>query len=190
MMNLYAYNGEEPYIFISYSHRDQDLVYPIIAQMQKDGYRVWFDEGICPGTVWDDTIANCIDKCWYFIAFMSKNYLNSGNCMDELEFARDRTRRRVLVYLEEVVLPGGVAMRTNRIQSIFKYRYKSEPEFFRKLYLSEEMQNCSCAWKDGGMGFTARPSQSKVITASNGYAGKIPRQRERRWGVTATGLPT
>lgn len=54
MMKLYSYNGNEPYIFISYAHKDNNTVYPVIARIQKDGYRAWFDEGIDPGTEWDE----------------------------------------------------------------------------------------------------------------------------------------
>ena len=34
------YRGNEPYIFISYSHKDSRKVWPVIEQMQADGYRV------------------------------------------------------------------------------------------------------------------------------------------------------
>lgn len=45
-----AYKGTDPYIFISYAHKDSDIVLPIISRLQKDGYRVWYDEGIAPGS--------------------------------------------------------------------------------------------------------------------------------------------
>ena len=137
MTRVYSYNGDKPYIFISYAHKDSDAVYPIIQRMQRDGYRTWFDEGIDPGTEWDETIAQSINNCGYFIAFVSKNYLGSNNCKDELNYARDISKKLLLVYLEEVKLTSGMAMRMNRIQSIFKYKYVDENEFYSKLYSSE-----------------------------------------------------
>ena len=34
-----AYTGDEPYIFISYSHRDTAKVFPIIFNLMENGYR-------------------------------------------------------------------------------------------------------------------------------------------------------
>ena len=64
------YRGDQPYIFISYSHKDSRKVWPVIEQMQADGYRVWYDEGIDPGTEWDENIAAHVTGCDYFIAFI------------------------------------------------------------------------------------------------------------------------
>lgn len=33
-----AYKGDQPYIFISYAHKDSDIVLPIISRLQQDGY--------------------------------------------------------------------------------------------------------------------------------------------------------
>ncbi|MEJ2087913.1 MAG: hypothetical protein P8Y69_05460 [Gammaproteobacteria bacterium] len=41
-----AYRGEEPYIFVSYSHADAESVYPDLAWLHEQGINVWYDEGI------------------------------------------------------------------------------------------------------------------------------------------------
>ncbi|MBQ8836941.1 MAG: toll/interleukin-1 receptor domain-containing protein [Clostridia bacterium] len=137
-----AYAGADKYIFISYSHRDSARVFPIIEKLVSNGYRVWFDEGIDPGSEWDEDIAGHIQECGYFIAFISKNYINSNNCKDELNYARDREKERLLVYLEDVELPSGMAMRLNRIQSIFKHTYPSEEDFYTKLFSAKNINIC------------------------------------------------
>ena len=43
--------------------------------------------------------------------------MKSDNCKDELNFARDLQKERLLVYLENVKLPLGMAMRLNRLQA-------------------------------------------------------------------------
>lgn len=139
MAILRPYKGDEPFIFISYAHRDKGGVHKIIKNMLDNGYRVWYDEGIDPGTEWDDTIAEHVEGCGYFIAFISKNYLASENCMDELDYARDSNRKRLLVYLENVSLPGGMKMRLNRLQAIHKYKYESEEDFYEKLYTADKI---------------------------------------------------
>ena len=110
------YQGKEKFIFISYSHRDTAKVFPIIFNLMENGYRVWYDQGIDPGTEWDENIATHIDTCGYFIAFMSSNYLGSNNCKDELNYARELDKPRLLVYLEDVELPVGMQMRLSRLQ--------------------------------------------------------------------------
>lgn len=75
-----AYMGEEPYIFVSYSHKDSERVWPIIARLQADRFRVWYDDGINPGTEWDSNIASHIKNCSFFLVFISENYLASENC--------------------------------------------------------------------------------------------------------------
>ena len=128
------YKGDQSYIFISYAHKDSALVWPVVDRMQKDGYRVWYDEGIDPGTEWDENIAAHVNGCSFFIAFLSENYLASDNCKDELNFARDQGKQRILVYLEDVELPQGMAMRLGRSQAIFYNRYADKEKFYEKLY--------------------------------------------------------
>ena len=134
------YKGDQPYIFISYAHKDSKLVWPIVDRMQKDGYRVWYDEGIDPGTEWDENIAAHVNGCSFFIAFLSEHYLASDNCKDELNFARDQGKQRILVYLEDVELPQGMAMRLGRSQAIFYNRYVDREKFFEKLYEAQGIE--------------------------------------------------
>ena len=37
-----TYNGSEPYIFVSYAHKDSEEVFSTIEQLTSLGYRVWF----------------------------------------------------------------------------------------------------------------------------------------------------
>lgn len=66
--NIYPYKGELPYIFISYSHRNMEEAISIIELLQKDNFRVWYNEGIDPGSEWDENIATHVENCGYFIA--------------------------------------------------------------------------------------------------------------------------
>lgn len=136
------YTGDKGYIFISYSHKDTDRVFPIIEDLSENGYRVWFDEGIDPGTEWDENIAAHMKECAGILAFVSENYLNSDNCKDELNYARDLGKGRIIIYLEEVELPAGMAMRLNRIQAIHKYKYKKQEEFYDELRKAPMLKEC------------------------------------------------
>ncbi len=136
---LKPYTGDKPYIFISYAHKDINEVYPIIAKLISDGFYVWYDDGIDPGSEWDENIAVHVEKCGYFIAFMSENYLASSHCKDELNYARDLDKDRFLVYLEDVALPSGMRMRLSRLQNIHKYKYNSFDDFYEKLLSAKEI---------------------------------------------------
>jgi len=130
---LRPYSGKESFIFLSYSHRDSDQAMEIIRRLMDDGFRIWYDEGIDPGSEWDENIAAHINACDTVLALLSRNYLNSDNCKDELNFARDLNKDRLLVYLEDIQLPPGMAMRLNRLQSIHKYTYADPEDFYKKL---------------------------------------------------------
>ena len=48
-----AYEGQAPYIFISYAHKDTDRVFEIVSELARQNCRFWYDEGIAPGrTSW------------------------------------------------------------------------------------------------------------------------------------------
>ena len=66
-----AYEGQEPYIFISYAHKDSNTVLPIIQGLQERGFRVWYDAGIEIGTEWPQYIATHLKHCHSCLAFVS-----------------------------------------------------------------------------------------------------------------------
>ena len=136
------YKGDENYIFISYAHKDIQEVQSFIEQLQFNGYNVWYDEGIDPGTEWDENIASHIRTCSYFIAYVTNNYVQSQNCRDELNYARDLDKERLIVYGEDVELPEGMKMRMNRLQAIFKYKYKNENDFYTKVFDTQGLDAC------------------------------------------------
>ena len=139
---IYPYSGDEAFIFASYSHRDMRTVFEIIRGFQKRGYRVWFDEGIDPGTEWDEYIAAHIDRCSYMIAFLSDNYFGSSNCRDELAFARDMEKALLLIYIRDEELPPGMKLRLNRLQAIHWYSYEDKNLFYEKADNAAGIEEC------------------------------------------------
>ena len=140
--NIQPYRGNEPYAFISYAHRNKTEVLTIIGRMQAEGCRIWYDEGIDPGTEWAEHIAQQLTGRDYFIAFLSPEYLESTNCLDELSFARDRKKECLLVYLSNVTMPDGVHMRANRLQAVRKYACRQEESFYRQLFQAKGLSRC------------------------------------------------
>ncbi|MBQ7828968.1 MAG: toll/interleukin-1 receptor domain-containing protein [Clostridia bacterium] len=115
-----AYGGDNPYIFISYSHKDTARVLPVIAAMQDKGYRIWYDQGIEAGSEWSNNIAKHLRDCSAFVAFVSKYSMASENCLDEIAYAKSNNKPSLMIFLEEEVeLPAGVEMQTARFQRMF-----------------------------------------------------------------------
>ena len=136
------YEGQEKYIFVSYCHKDRAYVFPVIEQLTKDGYRVWYDEGIDPGSEWPEIIAKHLNGSAICIAFITANSLNSHNCRREINFALLKKKYFISVILEPVQMSLGMEMQLSSSQSIFKYTLSSDKEFFAKLYEAKELENC------------------------------------------------
>lgn len=136
------YEGKEPYVFVSYCHKDKAYVYPIVERMAQDGFRVWYDEGIDPGSEWPESIARHLNNSTICIAFFSTNALNSHNCRREVNFALLKEKPFVSVILEKIKLSLGMEMQLSANQAIFKYTLSSEAEFFQKLYSVSDLAQC------------------------------------------------
>jgi hypothetical protein len=127
-----AYNGSDPYIFISYAHRDSNLVFPEIKKMHERGVRIWFDGGIEPGNEWPEDIANALINSDCFVVFISPFSVESINVRNEINFAINKKKPFIAVHLKETTLPGGLELRMGDIQAILKYKM-NETEFTNKI---------------------------------------------------------
>ncbi len=144
---LKSYEGDDPYIFISYAHADAETVLPMIQKLQQDGFRLWYDEGIIGNVDWVDEIAEHLSRCHLFMAFITKGYLMSENCLDELFFAREQCRNRLLVYLDDTEVSKGIRMRYCRRQALYHWqctnsRCKTEEAFYDELYRVHGICKC------------------------------------------------
>ena len=140
------YEGNEPYIFISYSHRDSDRVLPILRHLADHGFRLWYDEGIDPGSEWPESIATHLANSKACIAFISANSLASQNCRREINFALSRNHISFLsVMLEDAQMTPGVELQLSTYQSLLKYKYQSDEIFFARLEALDLLQPCRVA---------------------------------------------
>ena len=140
--SLSPYEGDKPYVFLSYSHEDAEEAAEIIGYLKKNQYLVWYDEGITPGDEWDENVAVHLKRCGFFLALMSNRYIQSQNCRDELAFARDYNKPTVLVYLENTELPPGLDMRVGILRALYKKEYKDQNAFYTNLQKAEGLSAC------------------------------------------------
>jgi len=127
-----AYQGDQPYIFVCYSHEDAAVVYPEIERLHDRGFNIWYDEGITPGEEWTAELAQRVRAADHILFFMTNRSLASKHCRNEVLFAQNHDRRLVLVHLEDVVLPDSLALSLGSMQAIVRRSLPTEA-FHEKL---------------------------------------------------------
>jgi hypothetical protein len=130
-----AYQGREPFLFASYSHKDAALVYPEIGRLHRLGYRVWYDEGICPGQEWPEAVADALKHASFFVVFISPRALDSSNVRNEINLALKKRKPFLAIHLEQTELPGGVELQIGSLQAILKYLVDGD-RYSRRLEVS------------------------------------------------------
>jgi Tol biopolymer transport system component len=116
-----AYVGDDPYIFVSYSHEDSDVVYPELQWLKDQGFHIWYDEGISPGHEWRTELGNAIEGCNLFLYFVSPLSVASEHCQREVNYAMDQKKPLLVVHLVETELPTGLGMSLSSIQAIMRH---------------------------------------------------------------------
>ncbi len=127
-----AYSGDEPYAFICYAHHDDEVVYAELGWLRDSGINVWYDEGIGPGAVWRAELARAIENAAVVVFFASPASVRSEHCNRELNYALDRNRPIVPVYLDPTELPPDLRIGLARVQAIHR-RELSRDNYRTKL---------------------------------------------------------
>ena len=128
------YEGDKPYIFISYAHADDDAVLPIVSDMHRRGYNIWYDEGIEVGSEWQECIASHLADAHLVVAFISNAYMRSDNCRREMHYAQSKKIKTINIFIEETALTPGMELQIGNIFALMKYTYPSDEYFYDKLY--------------------------------------------------------
>ncbi len=136
------YEGNENYIFVSYAHRDSEYVVPIIERMNAEGYRIWYDDGIAPGSEWPENIAEHLSNCAVALAFVSDKSIESANCRREVTYALTKNKPFLGIILRQTTFSPGMEMQLSAQECILKYHYPDEEAFYRKLFSSAILSPC------------------------------------------------
>lgn len=100
-----AYSGKEPYLFVSYSHKDSNRVYPVLDALYDKKYRIWYDESCENGNDFRDELRVRIEAADAILVFVSQNSMASPFCGMEIIVARENGKRLYPIYLDNVELP-------------------------------------------------------------------------------------
>ena len=137
-----AYEGNESYIFISYAHKDSDRVFQIVNELADRGYRIWYDDGIAPGSEWPENIAQHLNAAGMVMAFLSPNAVASPHCRREINIALSKRKPFLSVVLEKTEMPLGMEMQLSAQQSILRYSYPEWDEFIGKILKCPAIEPC------------------------------------------------
>ena len=137
-----AYEGDKPYIFVSYSHTDSKVVKEVLQMLINQGYRIWFDEGIRAGSSWTENLMNHIKNASHFIFFLSRHSINSKYCLKELRFADRRNKIIIPICIENVNVSDEIDFLLGEVQMLFKNNLEKE-EFMEKFNSSNHIEICS-----------------------------------------------
>lgn len=140
-----AYEGHEPYLFVSYAHRDSDQVFPVLNELQERGYRFWYDDGIAPGSEWPEDIARHLDAAAAVVAFVTPRSMDSNNCRREINFSLSRNKPFLSILLEKTEMSLGMEMQLSAQQSILRYNYASWDDFIAKILACPAIVPCKGA---------------------------------------------
>ncbi len=127
------YEGDKPYIFISYAHADSPAVMEVVTRLHDRGYRIWYDEGIEVGSEWPECIASHLSGAHLVMAFISNSYIRSDNCRREMHYALTKRIKTINIFLEDTQMTPGMEMQIGSIFALMK-QYMSEESFYEKLY--------------------------------------------------------
>lgn len=141
---MVAYEGSEPFVFVSYSHKDKNKVLPLVEGLQNWGFRVWYDKrGISAGSEWPEVIAEHLENCSCMVAFVSHNFGDSNNCREELNFAKELGKTILVVYLEERKnLRASVRMRLGTLHSLNLGDYAGNDAFLNEISQEDALLSC------------------------------------------------
>lgn len=118
-LGLTTYEEDKPYLFVSYSHKDADKVYPILRLLQKKNVRLWFDvDSIPAGMDYTEHIAAKIWGCTAFMPMISSNSVKSEFVRKEIGLADRREKPFFPILLEDIVLSPGMDLQINSSQRV------------------------------------------------------------------------
>jgi formylglycine-generating enzyme required for sulfatase activity len=173
-----AYTGGEPFLFVSYCHRDRDIVYPEIVRLQNKGFRIWYDEGITPGKEWPEEIEDALSRAASFVVFVSPRAMSSENVRNEINYALRRKKPFLAIHIEETELVKGMALQMEPRQAIFRYAL-DHSSYTRRVDEILPAKSCS-----DGQAAKSKPVEPAEITKPQNSAPKAQSSPKRGQLIT------
>ncbi|MDR1735211.1 MAG: toll/interleukin-1 receptor domain-containing protein [Oscillospiraceae bacterium] len=132
------YEGDEPYIFVSYAHADSEQVFPIVKRLHELGYRIWYDEGIDPGSEWYASIAVHLKNASQMLLFVTPVSVDRTFVRREINFASRKGIPILPIILEDFDIPDEIDFQL----CVYQYMpyFTPEDRFLHKLCVGLPVQ--------------------------------------------------
>jgi hypothetical protein len=91
--------NDDKHVMISYNKESRDLCLKIKSELEASGYRVWMDVSHIHGSA-IDAMANAIEDSFCVLMCMTEKYKSSENCRAEAEFAWQRRKPIIPLYMQ------------------------------------------------------------------------------------------
>ena len=114
-----AYVGNEPYVFLSYSHFDKQIANIVIVGLKRKMCRVFYDEGLTPGKSWNDELAERVINCDCIVVLLTDHSASSKYVKTELNYAIAKDKTIISILFGNTQLPPGIEMMLSPYQFIF-----------------------------------------------------------------------
>ena len=142
MKRIPVYEGENPFVFVSYALKDNESVCRILRILHERGLRIWYDDGLEPCSETYEYIASHLDKAEAVIAFITENYVNSMNCCREISFAQMKKKIIIAVFIEKMELSPGKELQLLTGQIMLRCDYASDEDFVEDMIHTSGLQTC------------------------------------------------
>lgn len=121
-MEIRKCDTDKPYVFVSYSSEDKELVHEDVKKLQQMGYNVWLDDANLDKTnpSWKLDALGAIEDmdCQLLMLYVSRHSLTSEPCLNELRKTKDK---ETMVYHDNASVPF-IAVEVERIEDITKFQ--------------------------------------------------------------------
>ena len=136
-LGLPSYEGEEPYIFVSYSHADTPKVRDVLQRIDREKFRFWYDDTMEIGEDFRQELQSKVEKCSAFLLFISPASMQSKYCGMEIITAYKNSKRIYPVYLDDSTeIPGALKLVLENLQHVKGGSINKDPRYLDKLIAS------------------------------------------------------
>jgi hypothetical protein len=113
-----AYEGEEPYLFISYKRSDLVRIAATLRAVEAAGQRFWYDRGIPGGSDWNAVLEERLASSEGLLLFLSQPAVESKYVRREILFADTLDKPILVVQIEQAELRYGLRMLLEQFQML------------------------------------------------------------------------
>ena len=121
-----SFQNLRPYVFISYSHNDENCVFDILQDMSNWGVNYWYDMELETGCEWTEVLGEKIMNCEMVMVMLSNNSILSKNVRSEITLAQNHKKKILPVFLEDVELSPGAELQLQGYHWMKKYQMSAE----------------------------------------------------------------